>query len=690
MTPRVIRPKRDESRYKEALLNSASELQADIISKRKIPEDVSIGDFLTPSLENMPIGLLKGVDKASSRIAKSLTRGENIAICCDYELDDTTAASVLDYALVNFFNVTPSKSKIYFVPKRANGYSQKFSSKLFNLEPSPTLVIAIGCTASQTANMSTYEKSMKKRGFVGDVIAIDNTSCDDEESKVFCFINPNQDDCEYPVKTVNLTMLMLLLIVRLRRKLVNSQMLHNPPKLGAITPFGACAAFSEIGDLREPYNRGFVKSGLAYINSNQSTPWNVYKESYGNENLNVDSQNIRQNLVSAVTSASHNEESGYRLVKFLQAETKDEAQRHLNSLMEKNGARLKDERDIFIKADYIAASQSESSDSINVQLDTFSVENQRMIIDKLLSKYGKPVCLYTPSEYSETEIDFESITSLNCNVFATMEENVRIEVPNNKMLWGRKIGSDLHPTFTVLDLQTMEETPVSIKEAAKLSRKNIFTGIKKGVYEHFVEGGKVVFDLQSYKKPRLFFKQVVKLDGLVKLPRVFRGLGVYSKLKECIPSGSMGSDESMSFTIEPSKINQIADILDGAASEFKSKHNVELSPFIISDGAFPDDRLLDPATISEVGRLEPFGMGFTYPQFEFFCTVEGQKTTGGILELRLNYRNAVYEGRWSNFEGSKYFGKLKKGNSYHFVAKPVLNSKFGRQSVLLDIVDVIG
>ncbi|WP_210498637.1 hypothetical protein [Vibrio crassostreae] len=692
MKPQVVRLKKDEDRFKEALLGAASELQADILSKRKFDKDLAVKDLLNPSLDDLPAGLLKGADRAASRIVKAIKRGEQIGITCAYGLDVTTAAALLDYSITQLFQGNPVSSRIFFTSNETNdGFNPEFTKHLSEQVPAPTLLITLGVDQDECKEVKTYQDVMRAKGMIGDAIVVDNKPLHDEYTPdVFCYINPNQEDCLYPTKSTTITLLTLITIIRLRRKLVQQKILRESPKMGALTPYGACSVFAGFGDLRDPVNRAFVKNGLAYMNSGQSSQWEAYQEHYLASQSVLSSQTITANLATDVRSGARQHESGYNLVKFLQAEDVKEAKRYLNMLSSGTKKSTKTEREVFITADYTAAQQNGHQNALSIYLPSLNSSSHKMLVDKLFSKYGKPVCVYTPKEFDEHELTFDRLDDIECDVFKDLKENIRIEMNDDEILWVRKGIGSLIPLFSVVNVARNEIVrDLTMEEAVKSVRKNIFQGIKKGVYKHDTEHGKVVFDLTSFKKPKLSIREITKVEGMVRLPQVFRGMGVYDKLKDSFDGYRFNTDNTLSFEADLSIMATVSDVLKSSANEYIEKTGRSLVPYVYSDGGFPENRVLDLNTVDEINQLEPFGFGFSYPQFEFYCQIERKQTTNGVLNLRLNYRGATYDAIWTGFEGSFYFDRIKKGDEFYFVARPTTYIKNGKRTIRLDIVDII-
>jgi len=85
----------DQAVFTKALLAGATKLQSHIIANRKIPSHVKIKDILQPSLRNLDIYKLSGIQKSAERIADAIENKEHIGLLCDFDVDGISSAAVL-------------------------------------------------------------------------------------------------------------------------------------------------------------------------------------------------------------------------------------------------------------------------------------------------------------------------------------------------------------------------------------------------------------------------------------------------------------------------------------------------------------------------------------------------------------------------------------------------------------------
>ena len=132
---------------KETIQNLISELQIDpIIASLLVQRGITTFDqaktFFRPSLEDLhdPF-LMKDMDKAVNRIEKAILNNENILVFGDYDVDGTTAVS-----LVSSYLKTIHPNIATYIPDRYDeGYGISFKGIDFADDNDFTLIIALDC-----------------------------------------------------------------------------------------------------------------------------------------------------------------------------------------------------------------------------------------------------------------------------------------------------------------------------------------------------------------------------------------------------------------------------------------------------------------------------------------------------------------------------------------------------------------
>jgi len=119
-----------------------NEIIATLLVQRGIETYDQARQFFRPSLADLhnPY-LMKDMDKAVSRIEKAIADGENILVFGDYDVDGTTAVSLLSSYLKSYY----SNVATYIPDRYDEGYGISYKGIDFAEDNEFTLIIALDC-----------------------------------------------------------------------------------------------------------------------------------------------------------------------------------------------------------------------------------------------------------------------------------------------------------------------------------------------------------------------------------------------------------------------------------------------------------------------------------------------------------------------------------------------------------------
>ena len=145
--------------------------------------------FFRPSLSDLhdPY-LMKDMDKAVARIELAVANGENILVFGDYDVDGTTAVSLVSSYLRTYYpNVAT------YIPDRyLEGYGVSFQGIDFADDNGCTLIIALDCGIKSIDHVAyANEKNI-------DFIICDHHRPGDKLPSAVAVLDPKRADCEYP------------------------------------------------------------------------------------------------------------------------------------------------------------------------------------------------------------------------------------------------------------------------------------------------------------------------------------------------------------------------------------------------------------------------------------------------------------------------------------------------------------
>ena len=167
------------------------ETTASLLVQRSIESYQDAKTFFRPSLKDLhdPY-LMKDMDKAVSRIEKAISKDENILVYGDYDVDGTTAVSLLSSYLKTRTNAVAT-----YIPDRYDeGYGISFKGIDFAEDNGFTLIIALDC------GIKAIEKVTYAAAKGIDFIICDHHRPAEKLPDAVAVLDPKRNDCEYPYK----------------------------------------------------------------------------------------------------------------------------------------------------------------------------------------------------------------------------------------------------------------------------------------------------------------------------------------------------------------------------------------------------------------------------------------------------------------------------------------------------------
>ena len=165
------------------------EIIAKLLVQRGIETFEQAKTFFRPTLADLhnPY-LMKDMDKAVARIEKAIANNENILIFGDYDVDGTTAVSLVSSYLRSFYpNVAT------YIPDRyGEGYGISYMGIDYAEDNDISLIIALDCGIKSIDHVN-YAKAKNI-----DFIICDHHRPGDILPDAVAVLDPKRDDCSYP------------------------------------------------------------------------------------------------------------------------------------------------------------------------------------------------------------------------------------------------------------------------------------------------------------------------------------------------------------------------------------------------------------------------------------------------------------------------------------------------------------
>jgi len=165
-----------------------------ILAQRGISSYDEAENYFRPKLTDLhdPF-LMKDMDKAVKRLEQALMDDENIMVYGDYDVDGTTAVSVVYSFLQGYSNKVS-----YYIPDRYDeGYGISKQGIDFAKEKDITLIVALDC-GIRSVDFIDYAK-----GLGIDFIICDHHLPGDKLPAAVAVLDPKRPDCTYPFKELS-------------------------------------------------------------------------------------------------------------------------------------------------------------------------------------------------------------------------------------------------------------------------------------------------------------------------------------------------------------------------------------------------------------------------------------------------------------------------------------------------------
>lgn len=186
----TIKPKPSEEKISHlAQALNVEDFVATLLVQRGVATFEEAKAFFRPSLDHLhdPF-LMKDMDKAVARIEEAIANQERILIFGDYDVDGTTAVSLVSSYLKSYYpNIAT------YIPDRyLEGYGVSYKGIDFAEDNGFTLIIALDCGIKSIDHV-TYAKAKQI-----DFIICDHHRPGDQLPEAVAVLDPKRNDCDYP------------------------------------------------------------------------------------------------------------------------------------------------------------------------------------------------------------------------------------------------------------------------------------------------------------------------------------------------------------------------------------------------------------------------------------------------------------------------------------------------------------
>ncbi len=359
-------------------------ITAQILINRGHTDPEEIEKFLNISLDSLthPFKMLN-LEQASNRILEAILNNEKIGIFGDYDVDGITSTAVL----INFFQEIGYNNFTYHIPSRDEGYGlnndiiKKFKNE--NVK----LIITVDCGIQNFPEVD-YANSL---GI--DVIVTDHHEPSEILPKAFAVINPKQKNCQFPFKELAGVGIAFYLVMGLRIKLRDKELIKNNVNLLKYLDLVAIGTIADICPLIKE-NRVFVKFGLEQVKKSQRPGIRALKQLCYLENKNINYWDVGFRIAPRLNAAGRISDP-MKALYLLITNKYTEALKISDELNKNNYERQKIEEKILNEAIKLIEKDNriKNKKSIVLYSDSWHEGVIGIVSSKLVEKYYKPTIL---------------------------------------------------------------------------------------------------------------------------------------------------------------------------------------------------------------------------------------------------------------------------------------------------------
>lgn len=399
---------------------------AHLLAQRGIETFEGAKDYFRPYWDQLhnPF-LMKDMDRAVDRLNKALAEDENIMVFGDYDVDGTTAVSLITHYLS-----TLSAHAIPYIPDRyKEGYGLSKDGIDKAIREGIKLLICLDCgiKANELVNYA------QTHGV--DVIICDHHTPGEKLPKAYAVLDPKRSDCSYPFEE--------LCGCGVAFKLVQAHVLHSGKDPESIRPYLDLVATAIAADIVPMVgeNRVLTYFGLEVLNT---SPRPGLKALLGERFAKV---NELVFLLAPRINAAGRMEHATHAVELLLCTDLDQAQVHAEAIESFNTQRKELDREVTLQAlKQIKRSKDENKAATVVYDPNWHKGVIGIVASRLTETYYRPTVVFTQSG-SQLAASVRSVRGFDVYAALAACSDHMLQFGGHKYAAGLTILPEQYPAF---------------------------------------------------------------------------------------------------------------------------------------------------------------------------------------------------------------------------------------------------
>ncbi len=206
---------------------------------------------------------LTAMDRAATRIADAIEKGEQVAIFGDYDVDGACSSALLR----RFFIAHGRDARIYIPDRIFEGYGPNAAAIEGLVKDGARLIITVDC------GVTSFDTLAHAKKLGADVIVLDHHQADERLPEAHAIVNPNRQDDISGLGHLCAAGVVFMALVAISREMRRRNFYGSsrpPPQLMDMLDLVALATVADVVPLKT-LNRAFVTRGLEIMRRRENT-----------------------------------------------------------------------------------------------------------------------------------------------------------------------------------------------------------------------------------------------------------------------------------------------------------------------------------------------------------------------------------------------------------------------------------
>ncbi|MCM8921586.1 MAG: DHHA1 domain-containing protein [Candidatus Thiodiazotropha sp.] len=394
--PLVKRRKFDEGVFKKCREEGFGNIVSRVIAARELSDKATtIRQAIMPRLIDIEQpDSLRDIGTAVDHLISALNKGDRLCILSDFDSDGCSSSGVLfrGLSMLGFKsdNLYPMSAH-----RLVEGYGigEKVVQRILDLQPRPALVLTADNGSSNADSIEWL-----KREEILTIVTDHHALLNGPPPAAVAVVNPIRADCEFPDKSLAGVGVAFMLLVALRKRLIEIGQLEPSVSLVRLLAFCGLGTQADCVDLgRSMTNRAMVRYSLESIQKENTYPcWSALKKLGKGDDQIIDSEFLQFSAVPAINAAGRMDVSKYASDFFI-TDDQHEANRLAEKLRELNDQRKTIEREMTKQAKAIAIEQHDQG---RLGLVCYLTDGNPGVVGivaaRIMQMFGKPTLVASP------------------------------------------------------------------------------------------------------------------------------------------------------------------------------------------------------------------------------------------------------------------------------------------------------